>query len=225
MQKKADAVLLNNALFSGVTEDEFIQLLSCLVPVRKCFAKNETILAQGDTISKIGVLLTGQAQVIRDDITGVRSILTNLAAGDVFAEAFACSDIAELPVSVVAVTDCSAMFFDYRRILKTCSSACAHHTRLIRNLLAVIADKNIVLSGKIEHLSMRTTRKRVLSYLSEQASKHNSNRFDIPFNRQQLADYLCVDRSALSSELSRLQQEGILAFQKNHFRLLRTFEL
>ncbi|MEL7608137.1 MAG: Crp/Fnr family transcriptional regulator [Bacillota bacterium] len=223
--QKLDSVLLNNELFSGVAEGEFSQLLACLAPVRKLYEKNETILAQGDPITKIGVLLSGQAQVIRDDITGVRSILTGLAAGDVFAEAFACSDIAELPVSVLAVTDCSAMFFDYQRILKTCSSACSHHTRLIRNLLAVIADKNIMLSAKIEHLSMRTTRKRILSYLSEQASRHNSNRFDIPFNRQQLADYLCVDRSALSIELSKLQKGGILAFQKNHFRLLKHFEL
>ena len=164
-------------------------------------------------------MLSGSVLVVQEDIWGNRNILSKAGAGQVFAAAYACALGARLNVSVVAETSVCALFLNVRRVLTVCSSACAHHSRIIRNLLGALAEKNLRLAEKITHISQRTTRAKLLSYLSSEAQRLGTYEFDIPFSRQQLADYLAVERSGLSLELGKLRGESLLDFHKNHFIL------
>ncbi len=212
-------VLRTVPLFAGMEEAELASLLACLNALKRTYEKGERILRAGEPVRNVGIVLDGRVQVYREEFSGARTLLAQLAAGNLFAEAFACANVKILPVSVEAVTDCKVLFIDYKRIVTTCPSNCAFHARLIRNMMGVLADKNILLSRKIQHISKRSTREKLLSFLHEQAGLHRNAQFLIPFNRQELADYLCVDRSAMSAELSRLQQEGVLSFHRSAFKL------
>lgn len=207
-------------LFLGITKSEREKLMDCLQAVSKRFLRGDIILAAGEEPA-VGLVLTGAVQVIAEDPMGNRSIIGRMEQGDMFGEAFACAGAKKLPFSVEAALDCEILLIDVRRILVTCPAACPFHHRLIENLMAVLARKNILLGSKIRHISRRTTREKLLSYLSEQARMAQSRSFSIPFNRQELADYLCVDRSAMSAELSRLRVQGVLHFDKNRFTFLR----
>jgi CRP-like cAMP-binding protein len=165
-------------------------------------------------------VVKGRLHIVNEDYWGNRSLLTEALPGDVFAEAAVCAGSVALPVSVVAAEGTDVLQLDYRRIITTCTSACAFHTSLVENMLKILAQKNLALVEKIEHITKRTTQKKLLSYLSEVAKHTGKGEFDIPYNRQELADYLAVERSALSAELSKMQDMGLLRFQKNHFVLL-----
>jgi len=211
--------LKKTLLFRGTTEDEFPRLLDCLAPTYRDFKKNELILRQGESVSAVGLLLLGRAQVIEEDFWGNRSILADAWPGDLFAEAYAFLPGEPLRISVVAAEVCTVMMIDGRRMLDVCSSACPFHTRLVQNVLADSARKNLALTRKVSHMSKRTTRNKLLSYLSSQSIAAGSDSFDIPFNRQQLADYLGVDRSAMSGELCKMRDDGLLEFERHHFHL------
>ena len=157
---------------------------------------------------------------MKHDFYGNRNIVASVHQGQLFGEAFACGDIKILPVSAFATEDSIIMLINYRKILTICSNCCQFHNKLIYNMLRIVANKNIFLTQKIEFLSKRTTKEKVLGYLAQEAKKAGSGSFSIPFNRQELADFLFVDRSALSNELSKLRKEGILEFHKNNFTLL-----
>lgn len=206
-------------LFADMTEAELSALLSCLSAREHQYAKNQFIFTAGSQVSVIGTVLSGAAHVIHEDFWGNRTILAAIGEGGMFGEAFTCAGVEKLPVSVVAVQPSEVLLIDYGKIINTCSAACAFHTRLIGNMLRILAGKNVMLTQKMEIMSRRTTREKLLSYLSAQAMQAGSNSFDIPFNRQELAEYLSVDRSAMSGELSRMQREGILTFRKSHFQL------
>jgi CRP-like cAMP-binding protein len=141
--------------------------------------------------------------------------------GELFAEAFVCGGVQKLPVSVMAAEPSEIMRLDFNKITRACSSACNFHTGLIQNMIAILAHKNILLMEKIECLTQRSTRAKVLSYLSAVAKRHKNGIITIPFNRQELADYLSVDRSALSAELCRMRDEGLVAFHKNKFHIMK----
>jgi CRP-like cAMP-binding protein len=165
------------------------------------------------------MVVSGSVHIVKDDAWGNSNIIAEISDGEMFAEAVVCSGIGILPVSVIAAADSEVMFFDFQRVIQTCSSACVFHTMLIRNMIAVFARKNVLLTGKMEHITKRTTKEKLLSYLSEQARVHNSSSFEIPFDRQGLADYLSVERSALSSEMSKLKLNGVITYRKSHFEL------
>ena len=207
-------------LFSGIDGPERESLLVCLQAVPRRYKKGEMVLSVGDAPA-VGMITSGAVQVIAEDPMGNRTIIGRMEAGDIFGEAFACAGAERLPFSVEAAADCDVMLIDVKKILVTCPTACPFHSRLIENLMSILARKNIMLGAKIRHLSRRSTRDKLLSYLSEQAREAGSRSFAIPFNRQELADYLCVDRSAMSSELSRLKAEGVLDYEKNEFSFLR----
>lgn len=211
--------LKKTSLFRGTSEEELPTLLDCLAPTTREYAKNELILRQGEDVSAVGLVLSGRAQIIEEDFWGNRSILADAWPGDLFAEAYAFLPGERLRVSVVAEEPTSVMLLDAKRMLEVCSSACRFHTRLVQNILAESARKNLALTRKVSHMSKRSTREKLLSYLSGQALGAGSDVFEIPFNRQQLADYLCVDRSAMSSELCKMRDEGLLVFDKNRFQL------
>ena len=215
--------LKKTSLFRGTSEEELPTLLDCLAPTTREYAKNELILRQGEDVSAVGLVLSGRAQIIEEDFWGNRSILADAWPGDLFAEAYAFLPGELLRVSVVAAEPSSVMLLDGKRMLEVCSSACRFHTRLVQNILAESARKNLALTRKVSHMSKRSTREKLLSYLSGQALGAGSDAFEIPFNRQQLADYLCVDRSAMSSELCKMRDEGLLVFDKNRFQLKEGF--
>lgn len=213
-------ILRGSKLFYGVSELELKEMLHCLKPQIKSYQKGSFIFYRGDAASAMGLVASGSVHILKEDYWGNRTILAEVSAGQLFGEAYACSDRQELAVSAAAAQDCEVLFLDVKQIFTVCSSACVHHTRLIQNLVRALADKNISLTAKIEHMSQRRLRDKVLSYLSDISRQQGNADFFIPFNRQQLADYLSVDRSALSNELCKLRDEGLLRFEKNHFWLL-----
>ena len=213
------SVLRTSGIFSGISAEETEKMLHCLEVRPETFQKDEYILRAGDRVEAFGLVITGKVMIIQEDFWGNRNILAAVGAGHCFAETFACSPGAVLNVSVIAETNVQVLFLNVKRILTTCPSTCSHHSRMIRNLLSELAEKNLRLNEKITHLGQRSRRAKILSYLSAEAQRHGSAEFDIAFSRQQLADYLSVDRSGLSMELSRMQEEGLLEYRKNHFVL------
>lgn len=213
------SILLTAPLFSGVSEQELAAMLTCLDPQLKQFAKDEFLLRVGEKTDTIGLVLTGSALIVQEDIWGNRNILSKAMPGQSFAAAFACAPDIRLNISVVAETSMIAMFLNVKRILQVCPSACAHHSRIIQNLLSELAEKNLRCNEKLIHTGQRTTRAKLMSYFSAEAQRAGSYSFTVPFSRQQLADYLGVERSGLSAELSKLKNDGVLDYCKNHIIL------
>ena len=218
--KKYIPVLKRTKLFSGVGEEDIASLLSCLGARKKEYKKGEYILREGEHISDIFILVEGKIHIQKDDYWGNRSILSVISVGEMFGEGYAAPESGALLNDVVAVEDSSVIFFDVKRTLTTCSSACRFHNMIVQNMFFAISDKNRKLVQKLGHMSGRTTRAKLISYLSEEAKRQGSSAFTVPFNRQQLADYLCVDRSAMSNELCKMRDEGMIRFEKSRFELL-----
>lgn len=219
--KRYATILQKCGLFAGIDENQLLTMLSCLGATVRIYEKNQVILSEGDAAERIGVVLSGAVQIIRVDYYGNRSILTELQPAGMFGESFACADVARMPVDVVATEKSDVLFIDAKRILHMCSSACGFHNLLIFNLMKLVATKNLMFHQKLEIISKRSTREKLMTYLMMQAKQQNSNSFTVLFDRQELADYLEVDRSGLSAELSKLRKEGILECRKNHFTLLK----
>ncbi len=206
-------------LFAGIEDNNIEQILSCLSVVIRKAEKNEFIFSAEDCVRSVGLILSGSVHIINEDFWGRKDILSQLGPGELFAESFSCAQEEKLSVSILAVEPTEYMLLDCGKIIRTCSSACVFHSRLISNMLQVMAHKNIRLMQKVEQVSKRTTREKLLSYLSAESKKSGGNSFQIPFNRQELADYLSVDRSAMSSELGRMRDEGLIVYNKNRFTL------
>ena len=217
--KKYGNTLKNSQLFAGIELNEIEEMIGCLEGRIVKFDKNEYIFHCGDHVEAVGLLLEGNALIIQEDFWGSRNIISGILPGHSFAESYACVPNSPLNISVVAQSSCIILFLNAKRILNVCPDSCSHHNRMIRNLLSDIAAKNLLFNEKLTHLGQRTTRAKLLSYLSFESQKHNSFEFDIPFSRQQLADYLFIERSGLSSELSKMKKDGLLDFHKNHFIL------
>lgn len=216
MMLEIHPILTQCALFKELNENEINDALQVLSASHKQYQKGSYVYHAGDITTSFGLVLTGFVHIIKEDYWGNRTLLTHCCAGSLFAEAYACAKI-PMAVSVIAATDCDILHLDMSRLSTHENNACT--PLLLHNLMMILANKNVLLSSQIGHLSQRKLRDKLLSYLSEQADKQNSPSFDIPYNRQELADLLCVDRSALSAELSRLKQEGILDYHKQHFTL------
>ncbi|MDR2820820.1 MAG: Crp/Fnr family transcriptional regulator [Desulfovibrio sp.] len=208
-------------LFAGIATPDLKKLLHCLGAARAGFEKNCFIFHTGDAAGLTGIVLSGRVQVLQEDYWGNRSILTQLEPGGTFGEAVTCAEIQTLQPSVLAVEKSDILLLDCNRIMACCSTPCAFHTDMIKNMVRILAGKNIYLTQKIWHITRRTTREKLLSYLSAWAARAGDSAFEIPFNRQELANYLSVDRSALSNELSKMRDENILRCRRNYFELLR----
>ncbi len=218
--KKFFQIIRKCPLFDGINDDDMMTMLSCLGAKVASFDKKYTIFAEGSPARYIGIVLSGSVQIAQIDYYGNRSILSEMYPSEIFAEAFACAEVDSLPVSVIANEPCDVMLIGSVHILRTCSKGCGFHQRLIFNLMKDLATKTILFHQRIEITSKRSTREKLMAYLNLQAKKADSNSFRIPFDRQELADYLEVDRSGLSAEISKLRKEGILECQKNHFKLI-----
>ena len=208
-------------LFDGIRQEDRTAMLGCLGAKVMDVRKNQVIFQEGDAADTVGIVLKGSVQMIREDYYGNRSIVARIEASGLFGESFACSDTETYPVSIVAAEDSRVMLIASRRITTTCCNACEFHNRMIFNMLKLIANNNLTLTRKIEVTSKRTTREKLLTYLNGQAKAQNSDSFSIPYDRQGLADYLEVERSAMSAEISKLRRDGIIEAEKNRFRLLK----
>ncbi len=218
--KKYLNVIKECPLFYGIEDEDLLRMLECLGAKRAVFDKKYTIMAEGIPAKYIGIMLSGSAQISRTDYYGNRSIVSNVEPAETFGESFACAEVKSMPITITANEQSEVMLIDSSHILHTCSNNCGFHQQLIFNLMKNLATKNIMFHQKIEITSKRSTREKLMTYLMFQAKKAGSSSFDIPFDRQELADYLEVDRSGLSAEISKLRSEGIIESSRKHFSLL-----
>ncbi|MEI6578959.1 MAG: Crp/Fnr family transcriptional regulator [Eubacteriales bacterium] len=212
-------VLNKTELFKNLNDDEISSILKCLNSKTKTYQRDEFIFLAGESKPAVGIVVYGKAQVIKENIQGDRLILRKLGAGDMFGETYAGMDIDKVPVSVSALEETQVVFFELKNILNTCKSVCSFHQTLILNLMKNIAKKSAMLNEQMSYLSHKTIRGRLEAYLFEQADKNRSASFSIPYNRRELAEYLCMDRSAMQRELGKMKTEGALSFNKNTFRV------
>ncbi len=212
-------ILRKCPLFDGIEDENLDKILHCLSAAADFYDKKYTVFAEGKPIKYIGIVLSGSVQTVQIDYYGNRSILSEAAPGDMFGQAFACSGAIPASLSYIANEPSEIMLLDCNHILHTCSVNCSFHQQMIYNLMKNMAQGNIELHQRIEITSKRTTREKLMTYLSLYAQKTGSNEFDIPFDRQELADYLEVERSGLSAEISKLRAEGVIESNKRHFVL------
>ena len=218
--KEINSILQKCPLFDGINSNDLTAMLRCLGTKLITKKKGQSIFSQGDPAVNIGIVLSGIVHVVREDYIGNRSIIGTVGPTELFGESYAFSGVQSLPVAVHADTDCQILLIDSRHISSCCSNACDFHNQMISNLLRLVATKNLMLHQKLQITSKRTTREKLMAYLMIQAKNKESNTFTIAFDRQELADYLEVDRSGLSAQISMLRKEGIIECEKNRFRLL-----
>lgn len=212
-------ILAKNVLFRGIKEDEFEDMAKCLEIKVETYEKNEFILLEGETTNKVHIVLEGTVNIIKEDYWGNRTILTKIVPGQLFGETFAFIQNHKLEISAVSVNKTKIACIDAKNIVTHGETSCKYNRILEDNLVFVFANKNLMLTRKIEHLGKRNTREKLLSYLSANSKAAKSSTFTINLNRQELADFLSVDRSAMTTELTKLQNEGIITFDKNEFTI------
>lgn len=213
-------VLQQCKLFAGIDAEGLSAILPCLNAQEKRYPKNSFIFHVEESPSCVGIVLEGAVHLVQEDYWGNRTLIERVLPGGTFGEVFACTDEEKIPLNVIAVEDSTILFIDYKRIVTVCSSACSFHLQLIKNMMQALAYKNIALTGKVEHIGKRTLYDKILSYLSSQAIMNNSSSFTIPFSRQELADYLAVDRASLSRTLGIMKAEGVIRFKGRAFELI-----
>lgn len=195
-------------LFDNIEYSDLECMLKCLDAKTREISKGKPVFLEGSPAQFIGVVLSGKIQIVRDDYYGNRSVLAVLESGEMFAEVFSCAGLETMPVSAIALTNSNILLLDCRRMLTTCSNACYFHSQLMKNLLQGMAWKNLALNRKIQYMSQKTTKEKLTAYLLDQAKQKESSEFIIPYDRQALADYLGVERSAMSAEISKLKKSG-----------------
>lgn len=212
------------SLFSGIAPADAAAMLPCLLAETRRYPRGSVIWRAGESTSRIGAVLEGTVELVREDYWGNRSLLARIAPGALFGEVYACLPGRPLGVQVQAAADCTVLFLDAKKAMTGCGTACPHHTALTRNLIAALAEKSCYLTRKADLLSRRTTREKLLAYLSDLAQQQGGRTLTLPLNRQQLADFLAVDRSAMSAALHAMAREGILAIDRRRITLLQVEE-
>lgn len=206
-------------LFQDIAPEGLSAMLRCLSAETVRRRKNEILLLTGEKPERAGVVLSGRVQVIKESFEGERTILTVLSPGELYAETLCCAGVRESPVTVVADCDSEVLLLDFPHILHTCGNTCQFHHRLIENMLRIISEKNLFLQDRMDIVRKKSVREKVLTYLGGFALKQGQT-VTIPLNREEMANYLCVERSALSHELMKMKRDGILNYQKNSFTFL-----
>ena len=204
-------------LFKDINKDDLSSLLKCLNVKEKTYDKNQTIIAEGSYIDSIGIVLEGSVQASKTDINGHRIIISNMQKNEMFAEAIVCSNIHVSPLNVEACEKSRILWIQFTRIVSTCASSCSYHTKLIKNMLEIISRKNMFLNSRLHVVAKKSLRDKITEYLIQQSIKNKSREFKIDLNRNQLADYLASDRSALSRELSKMMKEELIEYKGNNF--------
>lgn len=209
------------ALFHNLAADEIYRVLSCFSPRRAAYKKDDTVMSSGDAVENIAIVLSGSVLISKEDADGSRVILAVAGAYEMFAEAIVCAGAKISPVSVICDSDCEILFLPYAKITKPCTMTCLFHAKIIENLMRVLAQKNMLLNKRIDLLTKRTLREKLAYYLQSEAAAHNSRSFTMSITREELADFICANRSAMTRELSSMQDEGLISFNKNNFDLLK----
>jgi CRP-like cAMP-binding protein len=212
--------LVDVALFANIEKDKIDGMLDCLGTSKRIYKKGETIFLSGDPVLGVGILIRGSVQISQEDVLGNQTILGQVLAGQIFAETIVCAGVEFSPVTTVALVDCEILFLQFKRLVTTCTSACQFHSQLIENMLQILAQKNLIMNRKNRLLSQRSIHEKLKQFFMDMIEQYGSYKFKISFSRNQLADYLCVDRSALSRELSKMQQNGKINFKKNEFEII-----
>ena len=207
-------------VFEGMSDSELVGLLECFHARIKKYEKEEMIIRQGDVISNLYIILDGEVNIEKDSYWGRRIIISKLGKNDNLALAFVGSKDVESSVDAITTKNSTVLILGYEKCTSMCQNACTRHKVLINNLFQILSKENIELIQKIDNVSQKTIRDKLLTYFSNEAQKLHTNTFEIQFNRQDLADYLNVDRSAMSFELSKLQKEGLIRYNKNKFELI-----
>lgn len=216
--KKIFEAIKDNPLFSGIGYSDFESMFRCIQARTQRYSEDDIILLSGDTVNFVGLILSGGVKIIKEDMDGNITILTELGVSELFGEVFACAGVDHSPVTVQASEDSEILFINYKKIITACSSACGFHTKLIENMIKLIAKKNLMLNQKIEILSKRTTREKLFMFFDIQ--RGTAKKFTVPYSREEMARYLCVDRSAMSNELCKMRDERLIKFNKNKFEIL-----
>ena len=216
--KKIFEIVKHNPLWTGIGYSDFQSVLNCLSAKTAAYKKNDVILLSGNSVNFVGLVLSGSVQIIKEDIDGRITILTELGVSELFGEVFACAGIMQSPVTVLAMENAEILLMNYKKIITFCTAACPFHAGLIGNMLKIIAHKNLTLNQKIEIMSKRTTRGKLLAFFETHGGM--AKKFTIPYNREELAQYLCVDRSAMSNELCKMRDEGFIKFHKSTFEIV-----
>ncbi len=214
-------VLRNTGLFEGIEDGEMDAMLKCLGAFSRVYAKDEFLFRRGDRTDCLGVVLRGNVREVREDWWGNRTVLAEHGPEGTICTEYACTS-GILDVSIVATEVTEVMYLDVARVANVCSSSCQFHNRLIKNLMRCLAGASLGMNCRLDQLAKRSTREKICAFLSDQARQAGSSEFMIGMNRQEMADYLGVDRSAMSTELGKLQRDGIIEFRKNHFILKRS---
>lgn len=206
-------------LFDGIKEEDIQPMLQCLGYSIKLYKKNKVIAMEGNDMRYIGIVLKGCVDMIKEDIWGNKDMLTRMMPGELFGETFACGADAESVVTFVASSNTEALILPLNKVLSTCPNSCDFHGQLIKNIIFVIAKKNKLLMQKLEVVTKKSLREKILVYLSQQAQEQKTKYFNVPLGRKELADYLCADRSSLTRELSAMKKEKLIDYERNTFRL------
>lgn len=211
---------LTSPLFAGIRPEDRPAMLGCISYRLAAYKKGETILLEAEHMRHVGIVLSGAVDMVKEDLWGNKTMLVRTRRDELFGESFACGSDTLSTMTFTAAEDTEVMFLPFNKVMHTCTMACAFHHRLVENMVRLIADKNRDLMRKVEVVSKKTLREKILAYLSLQAQLHSSRYFEIPFGRVELADYLCADRSALTRELTKMRDEGLIDYDKNMFRIL-----
>ena len=211
---------LNAPLFAGIKNEDMGAMLHCIGYHISSFSRGEIIAFEGDHLKHIGIVLSGRVDMVKEDLWGNKTMLLRMGRNEIFGETFACGDDSLSTVTFLVSEDATVMFMPFSRVMHSCTMACGFHHRLIENMVRLIAGKSRELMQKVDVVSKRTIREKLLAYLSIQAQQQRQRYFEIPLGRVELAEYLCVDRSALTRELAKMKEDGLIDYDRNHFRIL-----
>jgi CRP-like cAMP-binding protein len=207
-------------LFDDVDDDGIKRLLACLSPAVRALGEGEIVLSSGEVTGSIGVVLSGSVHGVSLNHDGSQTLIALKTAGEIYGEILACTEGTPSPVSIYSVGRSVVMLIDYERLLKLCPDACGHHSLLIRNMLRVISRQYFALHENIGYLTKKSVRAKLCAYLSAKSGPERQSQFILPMNRREMAEYLGIDRSAMSRELGRMKKDGIIDFYKNSFKIL-----
>lgn len=210
--------MLQIDLFENVSNNEVLELLKCIGIKTKVFRKNAFILKAGSKIDYLAVILGGNAVMSKTDSFGKQTVIEKLKMNDIFGHNIVCCGLEKSPVDIVAENECEVLFLPFEKVVTPCEKLCPYHLQLIKNVMKMISKRNSLLNDKIDIIGQKTTRDKILALL--ETYRNGQRVFTIPYSREEMAKFLCVDRSAMSRELCRMRDEGILKFSKNHFEIL-----
>lgn len=205
-------------LFEKLEENQILELLKCIGIKTKVHRKNSYIVKAGSKIDFLGVILSGEAKISKTDSLNKETIIEKIKINDIFGHNIVCCGETKSPVDIIATTECDVLFLPFEKVVTPCEKLCPYHLQLIKNVMKMISKRNALLSDKIDILGQKTTREKILSLL--ETHRNGQKAFSIPYSREEMAKFLCVDRSAMSRELCKMRDDGIIKFNKNHFEFL-----